>query len=233
MKTSESVKALVSAFGKAQAEITNPPETAENPHFKSKYAPLPAILNHVKPTLAKHGLAITFNPKTEGELVGSELIISHTASDEWIKFDAVLLPPTKKDPQGYGSAMTYAQRYALCQALGIAGDTDDDGNAASAKGNQNTQKQEAAQQQKQQAQITQQQKLPPQRRMTNKQRIAAAANDDYDTIKRVLAAMNIKDANTLSEDELKIVIETIRNDMQFSLSGDAFGNNLPWEETGT
>ena len=37
----------------------------------------------------------------------------------------------KQDPQGQGSAVTYARRYSYCAALGIVADEDDDGQAAS------------------------------------------------------------------------------------------------------
>jgi len=40
------------------------------------------------------------------------------------------VPSAKNDPQGYGSALTYARRYSLMAACGIAPE-DDDGNAAS------------------------------------------------------------------------------------------------------
>ena len=39
------------------------------------------------------------------------------------------VPAAKQDPQGYGSALTYARRYSLMAACGIAPE-DDDGNAA-------------------------------------------------------------------------------------------------------
>jgi hypothetical protein len=40
------------------------------------------------------------------------------------------VPASKQDAQGYGSALTYARRYSLMAACGIAPE-DDDGNAAS------------------------------------------------------------------------------------------------------
>lgn len=36
----------------------------------------------------------------------------------------------KQTPQGQGSALTYARRYALCAMLNIAADEDDDGQSA-------------------------------------------------------------------------------------------------------
>ena len=40
------------------------------------------------------------------------------------------MPLAKLDPQGYGSAITYARRYALASVLGIVAGEDDDANAA-------------------------------------------------------------------------------------------------------
>jgi hypothetical protein len=51
-------------------------------------------------------------------------------SGEWI--DGVLLiPAAQVSPQGFGSAMSYARRYALSAIIGVVADDDDDGNAAS------------------------------------------------------------------------------------------------------
>jgi hypothetical protein len=41
-----------------------------------------------------------------------------------------MILPSGKKPQDMGSAMTYAKRYGLCMALGIAAEDDDDGNMA-------------------------------------------------------------------------------------------------------
>lgn len=41
------------------------------------------------------------------------------------------MPLPKNDPQGYGSAMTYARRYGLSALIGIVTESDDDGEMAS------------------------------------------------------------------------------------------------------
>jgi hypothetical protein len=43
------------------------------------------------------------------------------------------LRPQQQTPQGYGSALTYARRYALAAMVGVVADEDDDGNAASGR----------------------------------------------------------------------------------------------------
>jgi hypothetical protein len=50
-------------------------------------------------------------------------------SGETIYSGQLHVPAAKQDPQGYGSALTYARRYSLMTACGIAPE-DDDGNAA-------------------------------------------------------------------------------------------------------
>ena len=51
-------------------------------------------------------------------------------SGEMLECGILHVPASKQDPQGYGSALTYARRYSLMAACGIAPE-DDDGNAAS------------------------------------------------------------------------------------------------------
>jgi hypothetical protein len=51
-------------------------------------------------------------------------------SGEMLECGIVHFPATKKDPQGYASALTYGRRYSLMAACGIAPE-DDDGNRAS------------------------------------------------------------------------------------------------------
>lgn len=51
-------------------------------------------------------------------------------SGETLSCGSLHVPAAKQDPQGYGSALTYARRYSLMAACGIAPE-DDDGNAGS------------------------------------------------------------------------------------------------------
>ena len=118
--------ALVSAL----AHLANPPRTAVNPFFKSKYAPLHATLDLVRAALAEHSLGVIQGAASLNGQIGVTTRIVHT-SGEWIESDALLLHPAKDDPQGGGSAVTYARRYSLEAMLGICGEVDDDGNAAS------------------------------------------------------------------------------------------------------
>jgi ERF superfamily len=129
MRTSESIQNIASALCQFQAECPAPKKTAENPHFKSKYSPLEEIISTIRPHLAKNGLSFFQSTTTEGENICVTTLILHT-SGEFIETDPLKLPMGKVTAQGAGSAVTYARRYSLCAALGIAAEEDDDGNGA-------------------------------------------------------------------------------------------------------
>jgi len=130
MKTSEQIDKLYPAFIAFQAEVPSVLKDGNNPHFKSKYATLPAITESVRPYLAKHGLGFT---QSLAYRDGVQLIftrVMHT-SGQWMEDEGYILNPTKNDPQGMASAVTYARRNTLGATCGIVTEEDDDGNKAS------------------------------------------------------------------------------------------------------
>ena len=129
MKRSESIANIAAALCKFQSECPAPKKIAENPHFKSKYSPLEEIISTIKPHLSKNGLSFFQSTTTEGENICVTTLILHT-SGEFIESEPLKLPMGKVTAQNAGSAVTYARRYSLCAALGIAAEDDDDGNAA-------------------------------------------------------------------------------------------------------
>ena len=128
MRRSDSVAALAAALAAAQGEFKAVPKKAENPFFKSKYADLPSVVLAASEVLAKHGLSVSQMPDFDGEHDLLTTTVMHS-SGEWIEASA-RLHLAKDDPQGQGSAITYARRYAFSGALGIVTDEDDDGEAA-------------------------------------------------------------------------------------------------------
>lgn len=136
MKHSESIAKLAPALVAAQAELRAIGKDSVNPHFKNRYASLDAIIEDVRPTLAKHGLAIVQGATTpesdaNSRVVGFtvETMLVHT-SGEWMS-SGIPMPLAKPDPQGAGGALTYGRRYSLGALLCLATEDDDDGNAAS------------------------------------------------------------------------------------------------------
>lgn len=127
MNKSESVKELGKALLEFHKEVGKVAKDSANPFFKSKYASLTNIQQAVKEPLEKAGLVYAQFPDGAH---GLTTIIIHSESGEWIEATSEMTP-TKNDPQGQGSAITYQRRYALASALGLTVDEDDDGNAAS------------------------------------------------------------------------------------------------------
>lgn len=136
MNKSESIKNIAKALAAFQNEVKNPANTAENPYFKSKYAPLNEILNDVRPLLAKHGLSVIQSTGGDGNNIVITTLIMHE-SGEWIESEPLVLESdTKKGiskVQAAGSAITYGRRYALSAMLGISSEDDTDGNENEAR----------------------------------------------------------------------------------------------------
>lgn len=128
---SDAINELAGALAKAQAEIQNPKFDSVNPHFKSKFASLAAVRNAIMPVFAKHGLSILQDLKNESGGIACTTLILHSSGQK-LTLGPLFMPCMKPDAQGLGSAATYARRYALLSTAGVAGEPDDDGNAAAA-----------------------------------------------------------------------------------------------------
>lgn len=130
MGQSEQINELATALSMAQSEITGAVKDAENPFFKSSYADLLSVWDAARVPLTKHGLCVvqTTDVATPSGDIDLVTTLAHK-SGQWISGRLPIMP-VKKDPQGIGSAITYARRYALSAIVGIA-QMDDDGEAAS------------------------------------------------------------------------------------------------------
>ena len=131
MNKSESIAGLAAALAKAQGQMKGAIKDSANPFFKSKYADLASVVEAIRAAFSANGLSYiqTVEPSEKDE-VRVETTLLHS-SGEWISCGVLSLPVSKVDAQGYGSALTYARRYSLSAAVGVAPE-DDDGNAASA-----------------------------------------------------------------------------------------------------
>lgn len=120
---------IAAAFVKAKRQFGPALKCKTNPAFKSKYADLAACLEAVDDALLANGISLiqeTFEDQTG---VTVETVFLHE-SGESLRCGKLHVPAAKQDPQGYGSALSYARRYSLMSSCGIAAE-DDDGNAAS------------------------------------------------------------------------------------------------------
>ena len=123
--------ALFEAVAKAQGEIEGAKKDSTNPHFKSKYADLSACVEAVVDSLNANGIFLNQQTSESDSGVIVETVFIHE-SGELLNCGKLHVPASKQDPQGYGSALTYARRYSLMAACGIAPE-DDDGEAATRK----------------------------------------------------------------------------------------------------
>lgn len=123
------MKQIAAALVKAQRGFAPALKTSVNPHFKSKYADLAACVEAVLDSLNKEGVMLMQRTHEDGSGVTVETVFIHE-SGEMLECGKLHVPAGKQDPQGYGSALSYARRYSLMAACGIAPE-DDDGNAAS------------------------------------------------------------------------------------------------------
>ena len=123
------MKNLATALVKAQKAFGPALKSSTNPHFKSRYADLAACVEAVVDSLNNNGIALIQQnqPSPDGVIV--ETIFLHE-SGESLNCGQLFVPANKHDAQGFGSALTYARRYSLMAACGIAPE-DDDGNTAS------------------------------------------------------------------------------------------------------
>jgi hypothetical protein len=122
------MKELAKALVTAQAAMSHAAKDSKNPHFKSAYSSLASVIDAVRPALSANGLAFVQKLHTIDGGVAVETVLIHESGQE-MSCGTLFIPASKQDAQGYGSAISYAKRYSLQSALGIASE-DDDGNSA-------------------------------------------------------------------------------------------------------
>lgn len=122
---------VMEAFVKFQSQMPTVVENKVNPHFKSKYADLAAIMSAAREPLSANGLAVTQAVGGDATSVRVTTSLVHVSGESMFGEPCVLpVPSAAQTPQGFGSAITYARRYSLAALLGIVTDVDDDANEA-------------------------------------------------------------------------------------------------------
>lgn len=126
---SPSLAGIAQALAAAQAELEDAKKDAVNPHFKNKYATLSSVREAITKVFSKHGLSVVqpFEPHGPDGVCIVTLLMHK--SGEWIR-SKLYIPVSKKDAQGFGSAISYGRRYALAAIANIASDDDDDAEVA-------------------------------------------------------------------------------------------------------
>ncbi|MCC6429790.1 MAG: ERF family protein [Gemmatimonadaceae bacterium] len=116
--------AMARAFGAMQPAM----RTRVNPHFRTRYADLGDVLDAIRPALIANGLWVSQSTEPSDGGVTVETVLYHAAGGRE-SLGKLFVPATKSDPQAYGSALSYARRYALQCAFAVPA-TDDDGERA-------------------------------------------------------------------------------------------------------
>jgi len=124
------MKNLAAALLKAKAAMPPLVKNANNPHFKSSYATLDAVIDAARPSFDAHGIAVLeYTERTASLETVQALRLVHVESGETLDSAIPLIVKDPSNPQQMGSAQTYARRYLWTAAAGLAPE-DDDGNAA-------------------------------------------------------------------------------------------------------
>jgi len=129
VRFSDQREALFKALSGAQKTMAPALKDARNPHFRSKYATVSAVLQAVLDAFTDHGLSVTQHPGFTDGLVTLETVVGHS-SGQWMSSKVAAPLGGRKDVQAVGSAITYLRRYSLQSIAGLPTE-DDDGNAAS------------------------------------------------------------------------------------------------------
>lgn len=120
--------AIAKAFIRAKKQFGPALKRAENPFHKSKYADLSQCLEAVDEALLNNGIVLFQQTSLDESGVTVETVLLHETG-QIIRSGPLHVPAQKKDPQGFGSALTYARRYSLMATCGIAPEDDDGENA--------------------------------------------------------------------------------------------------------
>ena len=127
---SSDITELAKALLNVQRQLQPAMKDANNPFTKSSYASLKSVMETCRDALLDNGIWLCQYPvpvETSG-CIGLATKLTHAESGQWQSSLAVV-PLPKADPQGMGSAITYARRYTLTAMLGMITE-DDDGEAA-------------------------------------------------------------------------------------------------------
>lgn len=130
---SENTTELALALIEVQKQMAPATKDGSNPFTKSNYATLNSVMEACREPLLKNGILLTQIPVPPPDYLGGGYLglmtkLIHAKSGQW-QASLTVIPLPKADPQGMGSAITYARRYALTAMLGMITE-DDDGELA-------------------------------------------------------------------------------------------------------
>lgn len=128
--SSSDIAELAKAMVKVQQTLTPAYKDAANPFVKNRYASLNSVIEACRDALIAQTIWVAQYPvAVETGHLGLVTKLVHAESGQW-QSSLMVMPLPKNDPQGYGSALTYARRYGLATLVGLVSEIDDDAEAA-------------------------------------------------------------------------------------------------------
>ena len=129
MHMSDKLDQILPEFYQFQQDVQNPKKAAEG--YGYMYMTLDDLIDHARKAMAGRGLSFSQEVRS-GENGDIELMTRiYHVSGQWLSFGPLVLPKDNGRKmnriQQAGSAITYARRYSLAAALGIASEIDSDG----------------------------------------------------------------------------------------------------------
>lgn len=116
---SDQINELVAAMAKAHGEYPSIGKNRVNPFFKSEYADFDSIMNSIRPTLSKNGLALVqvtvIDPNTGSRTLHTKVMHS---SGQWMESRQRIIPE-KNDDQKFASSVTFNKRHQAMSILNI------------------------------------------------------------------------------------------------------------------
>lgn len=134
VKAEQAKEAYVEALSKFQGgcpiiEKTKKVLNKDGRTVRYQYAPIDAIAEQIKKPLVKNGLSYRWEVENKEKMIKATAIITHKLGhSERSSFEIPIdTEGFMTEPQKYASALTFAKRYSLCNALGIStGEEDTD-----------------------------------------------------------------------------------------------------------
>lgn len=129
---SPSIEELAKALNKVQARVMGARKDKINGHFHKGYADLESVWEACREPLIENGFSVA-QPTAYVEGAGTCVVttLMHV-SGQWLR-GVLPVSADKADPQGQGSAITYARRFGFAAMVGVY-QVDDDGEAGMGRG---------------------------------------------------------------------------------------------------
>ena len=130
VECSPAITELAKAMLRVQQSLSPASKDAENPFVNKRYATLNSVMDACREALTANAIWVSQYPvAAQAGHLGLVTKLVHAESGQW-QSSLMVMPLPKADPQGYGSALTYARRYGLATMVGLVSEVDDDGEGA-------------------------------------------------------------------------------------------------------